>query len=99
MSYDSYGFCPDCNQEISTQRHTCPGLSKKVEAPPRQSQMLNKQDKQLTALRAENERLRDAFYFAWSLRPMLGKTWDGESDPLALVMAAMDAALTEKGGE
>lgn len=41
-------------------------------------------------LRAERDRLREAFYHAWSLRPMLGAMWDGESDPLELTLRHME---------
>lgn len=43
-------------------------------------------------LRAENNRLREAFYHAWSLRQMLGAKWDGESDPLELTFQDMEGA-------
>ena len=29
--FSEYGFCSDCNQEIFTRAHACPGLSRKVE--------------------------------------------------------------------
>ena len=53
----------------------------------------------LRELEAERDRLLEAFYFAWSRRPLLGKQWDGESDPLPLVLAAMDEERTALEGK
>ena len=50
---------------------------------------------------AEIVRLREAFYFAWYMRPFCGKQWDGETDPLPLVLRLMDEekALREESGD
>ena len=35
-----YGFCPDCNQDISTAKHYCSGLSRKVDSAESQAEIV-----------------------------------------------------------
>ena len=73
-----YGFCPDCNQDISTAKHYCSGLSRKVDSAESQAEIVA-----LRARVAELEELMRDFLAetpecAWSRKARTALAKEGE---------------------